>query len=220
MIETQEQFENRQELEERNLPPVCPANPGNKVSLEDPREADDWFQTYTGERFFFKHPEPAAINITDIAHALSMVCRYGGHTRRFYSVAEHSWLIAHYAWKVQGRPLHEIRHALLHDAAEAYTGDIKRPIKNAVPIIRDAVKVVEKVVATALGVPFEKPQWLTDLDTRIVADEKNALLGHPRDGTPWGHEANKTKSLGVLICSWNPVTAKRKFLELYEGITQ
>jgi uncharacterized protein len=181
----------------------------------DPREADDWFQTYTGVRFPINNPRPELVRIEDIAHALAHICRYGGHVKRFYSVAEHSYLIARYANEVERRPRDEVYHALLHDAAEAYTGDIKRPIKNAVPVIRQAVKRVESVVAHALRIPDEKPQWLTDLDTRIVADEKSALLGHPEDGTPWGHEVRGVEPLGVRIVPWAPAVAEQYFLSMY-----
>jgi hypothetical protein len=184
----------------------------------DPRDADDWFQTFTGRRFPINHPKPELVDIVDIAHALAHICRYGGHCRRFYSVAEHSVMIATYARDVEHRSKAQVRHALLHDAAEAYTGDIKRPVKNAVPAIRQAVRKVEAVVAGALGIPIDKPQWLVDLDTRIVADEKTALLGHPRDGTLWGHEARGILPLGMTVHGWVPEHAKAYFLNFYQEI--
>lgn len=85
----------------------------------------DWIQTYTGARFYPLEPDLDLIRIADIAHSLSMQCRYTGHTARFYSVAEHSLILAkefHTGW-------HYRLVALLHDATEAYLSDIPRPLK-------------------------------------------------------------------------------------------
>ena len=53
-----------------------------------------WIETYTGRKFWPLAPSPDDIDIFDIAQALSMTCRYKGHTNEFYSVAEHSVLLA------------------------------------------------------------------------------------------------------------------------------
>ncbi len=83
----------------------------------------DWILTYTGVEFYPLDPRPEEIHIEDIAHALSMQCRYTGHVRAFYSVAEHSIRVAEICppeWKLWG---------LLHDASEAYLVDLPRPLK-------------------------------------------------------------------------------------------
>lgn len=82
-------------------------------------------KTYTGKEFRFDQIDPEAIDIRDIAHALSHLCRFTGHTNLFYSVAQHCLLVSE---KVPGGP--EIKlAALLHDAAEAYVGDLSSPLK-------------------------------------------------------------------------------------------
>jgi uncharacterized protein len=83
----------------------------------------DWIQTYTGKQFWPLSPLPEDIVIEDIAHALSMQCRFGGHVRTFYSVAQHS---VHVSLLVE--PQYAL-WGLLHDAAEAYLVDLPRPIK-------------------------------------------------------------------------------------------
>src|SRR5271165_4859950 len=86
-------------------------------------EPTGWIQTYTGKKFFPMDPKPEDICIEDIAHSLSMICRFTGHSREFYSVAQHSVYVSELCseqWML---------HGLLHDAEEAYTNDLARPIK-------------------------------------------------------------------------------------------
>lgn len=81
--------------------------------------------TYTGKKFTYDMVYPCDICIEDIAHALSQLCRYTGHTNTFYSVAQHCLLIAD---KIPGGPEVKLA-ALLHDAAEAYVNDLASPLK-------------------------------------------------------------------------------------------
>jgi len=83
---------------------------------------EHWITTYTGKRFHYLDPQPEEIDIVDIAHALSLTCRFGGHCKEFYSVAEHSIRVAEIV------PKEFQLLALLHDAGEAYTGDVQSPI--------------------------------------------------------------------------------------------
>ena len=78
-----------------------------------------WMLTATGHRFFLNDPRPEDIHIEDIAHALANICRFGGHSRTFYSVAEHSILVAEIL-RQDSQPRHVIFAGLMHDAAEAY----------------------------------------------------------------------------------------------------
>jgi hypothetical protein len=92
-------------------------------------------QLLSGKAFYVTDPKPEDIDILDIAHSLSMQCRYNGHTKGFYSVAEHSVLVANLV------PPRLRLQALLHDASEAYVGDVIRPIKRLLknrPQIDDA----------------------------------------------------------------------------------
>ena len=97
-----------------------------------------WIQTYTGGKFHLLAPRQEEINIVDIAHALSMMCRFTGHVRRFYSVSEHSW---HASYLV---PKQDALWALLHDASEAYMADMNRPLKHFTAIGPAYLKVEKK----------------------------------------------------------------------------
>ena len=86
-----------------------------------------WRSTYTGKQFHFLDPQPDEICIEDIAHALSLTCRFGGACKQFYSVADHSIRVSEIV------PEEYKLLALLHDGAEAYLADIVRPMKGSLP---------------------------------------------------------------------------------------
>jgi hypothetical protein len=102
---------------------------------------DGKFNSFTGRKIDLIEPTPEMICIDDIAHALSNICRFGGHTRQFYSVAQHSVLVCAVV------PDHLKQVALLHDAAEAYTGDIIKPLK---VMIESVIEPIESRFALAI----------------------------------------------------------------------
>lgn len=151
--------------------------------------------TATGRRLDPFAPRADDIDIVDIATALSNICRYGGHVRRFYSVAEHS---LHVAWQLP----RELRlDGLLHDAAEAYLGDIPRPIKKAAGLAgwREAEAAVERAVAERFDIQYPMHPAVRAIDDRIILDEWAALKPPCDDigitGEPLGIPA---KDIGTL----------------------
>lgn len=109
-------------------------------------------ETYSGEAYDFATPAPASINLVDIAHALSNMCRFAGHTRRFYSVAEHSVLVSRIV-EARGGSTKFQAAALLHDAHEAYVWDCPKPLK---PLLGDnfatLVERADKAISAALRI--------------------------------------------------------------------
>ena len=89
---------------------------------------EDWISTQSVKQFNFLNPKVEDIHILDIAHSLSQLCRFGGHADRFYSVAEHSINVATLLEQQDANKI-TILAGLLHDATEAYLGDVPRPIK-------------------------------------------------------------------------------------------
>lgn len=168
-----------------------------------------WIMTYRGRQFRPFAPRPEDVDIIDIAQALSNTCRYGGHVRRFYSVAEHCVHLARWV------PREHAFDALMHDAAEAYLGDIPRPIKRA-PAMgawRDAEWLVERAIGLRFGVTFPMPAAVHEADGRILLDEWAELMPPTEEdigvsGTP----------LGVTIECWAPEMARRKFLDAFEWL--
>lgn len=96
----------------------------------------NWILTSTGKRFDLLEPDADMIDPWDICHSLAHLCRFNGHTREFYSVAQHSCIVAELV------PEEHKLAALLHDATEAYLGDITRPLKQWMPDYRGFEDVI------------------------------------------------------------------------------
>lgn len=169
-------------------------------------------QTFTGEMFDVFQPNKWQIHMADISHALSMLCRYGGHSRNFYSVAEHCFLIAEHFVDQGENDL--ARVALLHDATEAYMGDVIRPLKLHFPLYRQVEDVLQEIIFTKFGIPPEIPLEVKRADLRITGDERLALL-HKR---PWSPDIDSLPYLDVDIHSWEPHRAKKNYLDLYGSL--
>lgn len=135
-------------------------------------------QTYSGEGYFFEDPSPDAVRLDDIAHALSNMCRFAGHTKWFYSVAEHSVIVSRIL-EEQGWDKAIQRGGLLHDAHEAYIWDCPRPLK---PLLGDGFKALadkaDAVIAARFGLLphlFHIPPVKLADDMALVA-EANELM--------------------------------------------
>ena len=133
------------------------------------RTDKNWIITATGKQFWPLDPRPEDIDIRDIAHALSLVNRYGGHTPTPYSVAEHSLYVAEYVAARHGRPL----RALLHDASEAYLGDMVRPVKHQLPEFQAAEDRLQAVIEERFGLTMA---GVTEEDRACTKEADNAIL--------------------------------------------
>lgn len=132
----------------------------------------NWINTASGIAFHPLDPRAEDVSITDIAHSLSQECRYTGHTRMFYSVAEHSVLVAK-GVKVLGGSLNEQRWGLLHDATEAYLSDISSPVKKHPSFT--FYREVENRLMTAIAEHFKlegpEPDVVRFVDAQMIAFE-------------------------------------------------
>ena len=175
------------------------------MTNRDPRA---FLITSSGRRFWPLEPRVEDVDLADIAHALANVCRYGGHARTFYSVAEHSVLVARHV------PIAYAMHGLLHDATEAYLGDVVRPIKHhpAMLAYREAEAFLEAVIAEHFGIVWtpEARAAVKEIDDRILADERAALLPES------SHQHWSVREpLGCAIYSSPPHVARRLFVETF-----
>lgn len=176
-------------------------------------DEERWMQTFTGKVFPLKNFDPGAIDIEDIAHALGMLCRFNGQCKTFYSVAEHSVHVSH-----------EIAPdlallGLMHDAAEAYLGDVPTPLKKELEGY--CVKEDKLMILISDKFGFEWPAKKSDeyielkwADNQLLADEKHVVMG--REPKPWPG-IFKMKNSDRIQC-WSPGKAKEQFLKRFKEL--
>lgn len=168
----------------------------------------DWMQTATGSQFWPCDPRPEDIHIEDIAHALSLICRFNGHCRGHYSVAQHSVLVS------DALPRELALWGLLHDASEAYIADVPRPLKPFLTNYRDLEDAVMLAVCERFGLSPEMPAEVKRVDNAILADE--AIWCMDRAPAPWNLPE---PALGVAITPWTWRRARHRFLTKFHGLT-
>lgn len=191
------------------------------------KDRGNWMQTYSGNRFYPLDPRPEDFNLVDIAHSLSMQCRYNGHTTKFYSVAEHCVLVSR---EVENRdhPVSDALWGLLHDASEAYVGDMIRPLKLEIP----AYSEIENKILWSMAQAFRlntvsipdlsdktkdpTPESVKNADFAMLNIEKLSIM------QPSMHKWNINKNImtSCVIEGWSPETAKRRFIQRFEELTE
>jgi 5'-deoxynucleotidase YfbR-like HD superfamily hydrolase len=145
-----------------------------------------WIQTYTGKAFIFSEPEKHEYCIEDIAHALSQLCRFNGHTLKFYSVAQHSVIVSRLVESSVGVGDLRVIQAILHDATEAYVGDMVSPLKRSMAAYRDLEDRVWVGIAKRFGVPQLMAPAVKEADLIALATEKRDLMGQEPRGWDLG----------------------------------
>lgn len=168
----------------------------------------DFIQLYSGKDLNFLSPSVDDIDIEDIAHTLSLLCRFGGHCRTFYSVAQHSVLCSYYA------PKGFEFEALLHDGAEAYLVDMPRPIKYALQGYRDLETVLDGVVREKFNLPIEMSPEVKWVDSAMLATERRDLM--KGGGKSW---AQLPDPFEEIIEPMSHDAAKIYFLTRYKELT-
>ncbi|CAH0154475.1 phosphohydrolase [Pseudomonas mediterranea] len=135
-----------------------------------------WILTHSGRQFDLANPTAAMISPLDIAHALSNLCRFNGHTRTHYSVAQHSMIVSSLV------PDEFKLVALLHDATEAYIGDMTRPLKTLMPGFRIAEAAIWQAVCERFNLDPILPESVVRADLIALATERRDLMpNHPAE---------------------------------------
>lgn len=133
--------------------------------------------TYTGKRFDLYEPDADLIDPRDISHSLAHLCRFNGHTREFYSVAQHCCMVADLV------PEEDKLAALLHDATEAYVGDMVRPLKQWMHAYQDVEQWIWDRICTRFNLELELPASVRHADLVALATERRDLM--PVDPAIW-----------------------------------
>jgi uncharacterized protein len=162
----------------------------------------------SGAWFDFGAPASSNFTIEDVAHGLANICRYSGQCRRFYSVAEHSMLVSETAIGFE-------LEALLHDAAEAFIGDITRPLKQMLPEYKKIENEVEEAILMRFGLTTPLPLEVKDADLRVLAAEQSQIM--PQGTDDWAREQNVVPA-PVIVRHLEPEQAKHAFLDRYERL--
>ena len=163
-----------------------------------------------GTYFDLLDPANSPFTIEDIAHGLAHTCRFAGQCSRFYSVAEHCVLASHVA-----APEFALR-TLMHDAAEAFTGDVTRPLKSILP----AYKAIERTIEAAIAERFKIGDWnvaeVKAVDLEMLAAEQQMMMPAIIDN--WAVLAGVTPA-PIEFAFWRPHTARQAFLDRYAELT-
>jgi 5'-deoxynucleotidase YfbR-like HD superfamily hydrolase len=191
----------------------------------------DWFQTYTGKKFYPFDPRAEDVDIADIARSLSLQCRFNGHTTQFYSVAQHSIHVAHVFGKLaKGTSFSSSNQAhlcaLLHDATEAYVGDLIRPIKINMPQYQDMEEEVWHCILEAFDLleiweHFPIKPLVKKADNILLMTERRDILpeGPAGDKNKWfGDEMGIEPDPDLTVVPCSSYTAEHGFRNLFDSL--
>lgn len=170
-------------------------------------------ETASGAFVDIVDPQVETIKLEDIAHALSLTCRFVGQCSQFYSVAEHSWNVARL---LDGTPLRVQLAGLLHDASEAYLADIPSPVKSLLPDYKALEDKVLGVVFKKYGLEYPPHPAVKQCDLTMLSTEAHYLL--PSKGNSWAMWTNIRRPpvlSGYRPIGMSPETAKQVFLDKF-----
>lgn len=162
----------------------------------------------SGRYFDLANPKPDQFTFADIAGALSKICRFGGQVDLFYSVAEHLHHCAEQA-EIDRLPFKTQQAVLMHDAAEAFIGDMVKPLKIMLPDYARIERVIEDVIGEKFGIDFHvETEAVRKIDNEMLIAERRALFSS--DSVKWTGE-DDVRQLSVGFCCWRPHDASSQF---------
>lgn len=180
--------------------------------------AGSFIQTVGGRRIDPFAPVPEELDIDDIAAALANQCRFGGHIRAYYSVAQHACLVSALVEERGGSTV-DCLWGLLHDASEAYLVDLPHPLKHRSELgrlYREAEMGLQVAICERFGLPAEPPAGLKAIDRALLATERRALA---QEAWHWP-ELENVEPLDLEIDPLAPAAAAAAFLERYAELME
>lgn len=161
----------------------------------------------SGGFYDFGRPEISEFTINDIARNLSNLCRYTGSLEKFYSVAQHSFLVSMQLEKIG--LVHLAMEGLMHDASEAFLGDVASPLKQMLPDYKKIEYKVEKAIFDKYELPFPMDKQTKNADTAVFVAERAQL--QPRCPQDFGD----VTPADFKIVPWASGKAEKVFLERF-----
>ena len=171
-----------------------------------------YLQTVSGRWVNPFDPDPEQLDIGDIARALANQCRFGGHCWVFYSVAQHSVIVSELV-EQRGGDAEDVFAALMHDASEAYLGDMPHPLKHRSPLgaaFKEAEDHLEQAIAERFAIRTDVPE-IKRADRALLATERRAFSD---EKWHWP-ELEGVEPLDLQLTAWSPDDAERAFAERY-----
>ena len=168
--------------------------------------------TYTGNKICPANPDPEQVCIEDIAHSLAYKCRFNGHTKYYFSVAQHSIIVSNFC-------SHKL-YGLLHDAAEAYLSDVATTVKHLFPTMRYAEEILQETINYKFGldVDSEVRNQTKLVDKAVLLLEWNALMDNP-NRIPLAVDMTGVPELHWQLNGYfMPVEAERVFLKRFKEL--
>jgi len=175
------------------------------MTRDEYRDTLPYIRTYTGKKWIYEWPLAEDVEILDIAHSLSQICRFTGHTRSFYCVSQHSCLVS---------DLCENRlWGLLHDASECYVTDLARSLKYSPGLegYKKYEKMTMDVICEHFGLDKQEPAEVKLADQRALATEGRDLFDCEET---WGDK----EPLDYQIVPWTSEIAETEFLKRFYEI--
>lgn len=161
-----------------------------------------WITLYSGAKFDFDKPEECEFTLDDIAVPLSHICRFTGHTVHHYSVAQHSVMVADQMLASKSPVVREQAYnGLMHDATEAFLGDVALPLKQILPDYQRLEERIEPVIMARLGLNVSRTDIIKRYDMRAMVTERHALMEDQDSKWPGFEGINPFKS---SIPIWEP----------------
>ena len=171
-----------------------------------------YLQTVSGRFVNPFDPDPSQLDIGDIARALGNLCRFGGHSRAFYSVAQHSVIVSELV-EQRGGDAEDVFAALMHDASEAYLGDMPHPLKHRSALgaaFKAAEDHLEQVIGARFGIKADVPE-IKRADRALLATER---LAFSAEDWHWP-ELDGIEPLDLELTAWSPEEATEAFARRY-----
>ena len=174
------------------------------------QQTNSCITTVSGRFFDLLAPRDYPYDIDEIGHALSNICRYTGHVNSFYSVAEHSVLVSRIV------PDHLSLCGLLHDASEAFVGDVSSPLKKLLPEYKKIEENIQSAIAEYYGLPFPFPKEIHEADKRMYWQERQNIADNGVRDKLWHQDLRATRK--VEASGMTPKMAYRMFMQRYNEI--